>query len=406
MKEGFADVSKRIDGYEKEMIETMKGMIGIKSISPISGGSGESKRADFLEKKLKGWGLVTKRYDYKDEAKTIRSNLTAILPGSGNNEYRTVWIVAHIDTVSEGDLSLWKTDPFKLTVKDGRMYGRGTADNGQEVVAAMFALRALKDSRIRPRYNLGLALVANEELGSRWGIQSLLDEGIFKKDDMYLVPDWGNGTGDRIEIAEKGMLWLKITIIGKQVHASTPDKGVNAYRQGIRFLSRVDQELHAKYNASSGIFDPQVSTFEPTKHEKNVDSVNIIPGVEITYLDCRVLPEYDLGAVIKDIKAIAAAREFRDVEIRIEEFNRADSTPETEEGAEIVQMLKEALLDLRKVKAKVVGIGGGTCAAFFRRRGLDAAVWETTDPVAHEPNEYALVENMVSDAKVLAYLPM
>jgi succinyl-diaminopimelate desuccinylase len=61
---------------------------------------------------------------------------------------------------------------------------------------------------------------------------------------------------------------------------------------------------------------------------------------------------------------------------------------------------------LRGVKPRVGGIGGGTVAAFFRRMGIPAAVWSTIDDVAHMPNEYAKIDNMISDAKVMAYLMM
>jgi len=58
----------------------------------------------------------------------------------------------------------------------------------------------------------------------------------------------------------------------------------------------------------------------------------------------------------------------------------------------------------RGLDAKVGGVGGGTCAAFFRQVGIPAVVWSTVDEVAHQPNEYAKVENMVNDAKIFALL--
>jgi len=400
MKEGFREVAGLIESYEREMVETMGEMIGIRSISPASGGEGESARADFLEKKLKEWGFGTKRYDYPDETGTVRSNVISTMGKAGN----TVWIISHIDTVSEGDRSFWRTDPFKLTVDGKRMYGRGASDDGQGVISSMFAMRALKESGAALKYNMGIALVANEELGSKYGMRNLMQEKIFGKDDIYVVPDWGNGVGDKIQIAEKGVLWLKITILGKEVHASTPDKGVNAYRSSIKLLNKIDELLHMKYSASDSIFEPSISTFEMTKHEKNVDSVNIIPGTEVCYLDCRVLPEYDLDSIIADIRGIADKRDFSDVKISIEEFNRTDPRPQTRETADVVRMLKDALLDLRGVNAKAIGIGGGTCAAYLREKGLPVAVWATWQPVAHEPNEYAIIDDMVDDAKVFAYL--
>jgi succinyl-diaminopimelate desuccinylase len=72
--------------------------------------------------------------------------------------------------------------------------------------------------------------------------------------------------------------------------------------------------------------------------------------------------------------------------------------------SEIVVLLKKAVLQARGLEATVGGIGGGTCAAFFRKQGIRAVVWSTIDEVAHQPDEYARVVNMVADAKVFALL--
>jgi succinyl-diaminopimelate desuccinylase len=52
----------------------------------------------------------------------------------------------------------------------------------------------------------------------------------------------------------------------------------------------------------------------------------------------------------------------------------------------------------------VGGIGGGTCAAFFRSQGIPAAVWAQEVDTAHMPNEYAVIEHMTNEAKVFAHL--
>jgi succinyl-diaminopimelate desuccinylase len=67
-------------------------------------------------------------------------------------------------------------------------------------------------------------------------------------------------------------------------------------------------------------------------------------------------------------------------------------------------MLREAIKETRGRDVKVGGIGGGTCAAYFRKAGIPAVVWSTIDEMAHQPNEYAKIDNMVNDAKVFAYL--
>ncbi len=393
-------LNKKLDSYRDGMVRTMSMMIQIKSISPMSGGTGEGRRAEFLERTLRSWGFKVDRYVYKDNTGTKRPNLV-VRYGA---EKRTVWIVSHIDTVSEGDINLWNTDPFKAVVKDGKIYGRGTIDDGQPVISSMYALKALKELGVKMRYSFGLVLVADEELGSEYGIQSLLRENLFKKDDLFLVPDSGTPDGKEIEVAEKSIVWLKANVHGKQAHASTPAMGVNAFRYLIRFFGLVDKELHRRYTRSNPLFNPPISTFEMTKHEKNVDSINIMPGTEVAYLDCRILPEYDKDEVISYIKRLSHRKEFKDVKISFELVQDEEAPPPTSADSEIVKLLKGAIKRQRGTAPKVVGIGGGTCAAYFRRKGFPSAVWFTCNAIAHQPNEYLVIKDMVEDAKVFAAL--
>ncbi len=401
MTKGFDRVSGLVDSYSQDMVRTMKEMIPIRAVSPMSGGEGEMERARYLEGVLKSWGLSTHRYDYTDGTGTARPNIISTV-GDGQG---VIWLVGHMDTVAEGDRSLWKTDPFALRLEGDLMYGRGTSDDGQGVVSCMYALRALVESGITARYKVGLALVADEELGSRFGMQKLMEERkLFGKRDMFVVPDSGNSDGSVIEIGEKGLLWLKITVNGRQVHASTPGLGVNAFRESIEFLHEVDVMLHSKYNKKNALFRPSMSTFEMTKHEKNVDSTNIVPGTDISYMDCRVLPDYRLDDVVKDVREVAG-RKTR-ARIDVEEYVRDDPAPVTDANAEVVKLLESSITELRGIKPKKIGIGGGTCAAFPRKKGMQAAVWMTEQDVAHQPNEYARVGDMVADAKVFAHMAL
>ncbi|MCL5413195.1 MAG: M20 family metallo-hydrolase [Candidatus Marsarchaeota archaeon] len=400
MKEGFGRVIRLIDTYSDEAITTMSNMIPIKAISPMSGGEGELKRAEFLEGILKTWGLRPRRHDYTDSTGTVRPNIVSVFGDSD----RTIWFVAHMDTVSEGDRSLWRTEPFIATVKGDRIYGRGAEDNGQGVVTAIYALRALKESGAKPKYNFGLMLVADEEVGSRFGMQKLMKEGIIKQGDLAVVPDYGIEDGSQIEIGEKGMLWLKVTVTGMQAHASEPEKGRNAFRYSAAFVGEVDDLLHRKYAAVDSLFNPSRSTFEMTKHEKNVDSINIIPGTDIFYIDCRVLPQYKLDDIVSDVKSVAASQKFFEVKITIDTFNREDPAPITNADSEIVRLLKDSIKELRNIDAGTVGIGGGTCAAFTRKAGIPTAVWSTHTDCAHQPNESIRIGEIMGDAKVFARL--
>lgn len=389
------------DADREFIIDVAKRIIPIQAISPESGGKGESLRADELCRILEEMGYSNyKRYDVRDDHDAIRSNVVLKV---GNKE-KTFWLISHTDTVPDGDPTLWTKEPFDVTVEGDKMYGRGTSDDGQAVFLSLLLLKRLREENLG--YNLGLAFVADEELGSKYGIQYLLDQNIFSKDDLLMVPDAGAKDGMDIEIAEKSILWVKFKILGKQHHASTPADAVNANREGMKFMLELDEFLHGNYDKVNSLFSPDISTFEPTKREKNVDSVNIIPGIEIMYLDCRILPTYDIDHVIDDIDTLIKNFEKKSPARISYSFVQKEQAPlPTSETAEIVQKLKSAITATRGREPRTIGIGGGTCAAYFRRKGIPAAVWSTTlDDVAHQADEYCLISNILKDRETLEKL--
>ncbi|MCL5430206.1 MAG: M20 family metallo-hydrolase [Candidatus Marsarchaeota archaeon] len=394
------DSSSIIDSYKNEMLSEINRVISIPAIPPAFGGKGETERANYLESLLKNLGFVVKRYDYKDGTGAARPNLIT----SYGTAQRTIWLVAHIDTAAEGDLSQWKYKPFKVTIENGKMYGRGTNDNGQDIIAAIYAIRALKESGVKPKYNMGIALVSDEELGSIYGICKLLEENIFKKDDMFMIPAWGSKDGDVIDTAEKGVAWIKIIVEGKQTQTSHPENGVNALRYAVEFLSAADKLLHEKYNSNSSIFSPPYSTFEMTKHEKGTSNVNTVPGEEVFYMDCRLLPEYNIDEVLADLQRIADMPRFKNVKIKIETYLRMDSSPATDPNSEVVKLTQNAIKKVMGLEPKVSGIGSVTTATFFRSKGYNVAVWSKLEDLARIPNESANIDDMITDAKVFAKL--
>ena len=383
------------------MLELLK----IRAVNPDGGGKGEYERAMFIMKSLEDLGLKVARYDIPDGRvpEGVRVNLTTTL--AGQDESRTLWFAAHMDTVPEGSRELWSTDPYIPVLKDGKIFGRGSEDNGQAIGSTFFAMKAIKALGIRPTMNLGLVYVSDEESGSNYGIIPLLEKEIFKPTDVAIVPDMGSPDGSLIEIAEKSILWLKITTRGKQVHGSTPEKGLNARRVAAKFSVQLDEVLHSRYPAQDLLFDPSASTFEPTKCEPNVENVNTVPGLDVQYFDCRVLPRYQLDEVKKQIESVRANLEKESgAKIEIQSIQREQNSNPTPMESPIVQKLKTALKALRGLDAKPIGVGGGTVGAFFRRRGIHTAVWSTLDDLAHQPNEYCKIQNMVDDAKIFVHV--
>ncbi|MGC8568042.1 MAG: M20 family metallo-hydrolase [Candidatus Micrarchaeia archaeon] len=392
----------------KDMLDFIKSvyskMIPIKALSPEVGGKGEMEKAKFIEDILKNLGVKPKWFTALDKNNTERPNLLGIYEGEDTT--RTFWIVAHMDVVPEGDISLWKHPPFEATIEGDKVYGRGTEDDGSGIMITLGVLKYFYDKKIKPRINLGVVFVSDEETGSVYGMQSLMQRNIFSKNDEFLVPDWGSSDGSLIEIVEKHVLWLKIKVDGKQTHASTPNKGANANLLGMKFYQELYEMLHKKYDKKNNLFDVPYSTFEPTKKEANVPNINTIPGTDIQYFDCRILPEYSLNAVIEDINKEAANFGIENkCGVSIEIVSRDESPNNSNQ--ELAARFSKAIEKTRNISPKNVGIGGGTIAKYTRKAGMQTIVWSTIDDVAHSPDEYAKLSNIMKDIETITeYLTM
>jgi succinyl-diaminopimelate desuccinylase len=399
-----------IDHLEKTadlVVSLQRDLVAIPALGPMSGGQGEKNKAAYLLTYLEQIGiqdvLEIKIPDSRVDC-GYRPNIVARIPGHDTS--RTLWIMSHTDVVPVGDESLWKTPPFELHQDGDLLFGRGVEDNHQGLVSSLLLARTLMDNAITPAINLGLAFVADEETGSKYGLDALLreHEDLFSPNDLFLIPDGGAPHSDKIEIAEKSQLWVKATVTGKQCHASRPQLGVNSLRGVAALILKMDR-LHDIFPLKNPIFVPPISTFAPTKKDANVENINTIPGRDVVYIDSRILPQIPVDDVIEAMKRIGdeVAAEYS-VTIDFEVIQREDAAPVTDPESEIVTRLKKAIRQIYHVEAKPQGIGGGTVAAFLRRKGYDAVVWSTLEDYAHQPNEQSSITNTIKDAQVMACL--
>ena len=397
------EIFEKIEDMRDEMKDSLMEMLKIPAIGPDNDGEGEKERAKFLAQLIDDFGFDSiKGYDAEDDRVPGGKRPNIVATKKGKSEKNLV-IVTHMDIVPEGDLDDWDTDPFDPVFKNGKIYGRGAEDNGQAIISSIYAVKAINEVGIVPEYNINIMIVSDEETGSKYGVDHILEEGLVDEDDMVIVPDHSEDGGKKIEIVEKSGLWVKITVHGEQGHAAFPKQNINANRIMARYQNLVDEELHHQFEQEDLLFSPPRSTFEPTKRLSNVQNVNTIPGKETQFFDCRILPSVDLEKVKSTFKNAAEQIESEtEGEIEIEFLKESKAPERTPEDSEVIENLKKAIEVVTDIEAGVAGIGGGTVAMSFRKRGIPTAVWCSNKGLAHQPNEYAVLDNIVKDCKVFA----
>lgn len=405
--EQLKKVCEKLESYRDEMVEFQRDITAQPALSPKSGGEGEWKKTRVIEKYLKKFGAESIQIvEIDDPAAPEKTRPNIIVRNKGQKSDRTVWVMSHMDIVPPGDLKEWKSDPYKVRVEGGKIYGRGVEDNQQALTASVFVLRAFKELGIKTPHDFGLVIVADEETGSEFGIKAVLKKSKeFRKEDLVLVPDLGSPNGEMLEVAEKSILWINFLVKGKSAHGSTPQKGINAHLAGCELILNLHQKLYQKFNKKDPLYDPPISTFEPTKKETNQPNINAIPAEDRFSFDCRIMPEYKLAEVKEFIQGEVRQIEKKyGVQISQEFPQNLSAAPATSIEAPVVKALVKAVKEIAKVEPKIVGVGGGTVAAYFREAGIPAVCWGILDETLHAPNEYCVIDNMVKEAKVYAHV--
>ena len=394
-----------IDDDKDRIVKSLCDMLRINAVGPENGGPGEAERGEYLISLAKQLGFEDiEIHESEDPRVPTGRRPNVIIRVKGRTDANT-WVVTHMDVVPEGDINAWTNPPFEPTVREGRVYARGAEDNGQDLMASLFGLASLLKAGITPERNACLAFVCDEEYGNTHGIDILLEKGVFNKDDLIVVPDHGYPDGALMAVVEKSVAWVRVVVIGRQTHGSTPENGINAFEVSARFLVDCMDRLRSKFSMVDELFDPPRSTFVPSKCEPNSRNINTVPGRQEFACDFRVLPGYDLDEIMSEMRKVADEHERQTgATIELSFIDKVASAGGTSPNAEVVKRLKRAVTAVGGFEPSPIGIGGATFATPFRKRGLDAVAWSMIPGTGHDANEYIEISGLVFDAKVYALM--
>ena len=270
-----------------ELINLASDLISIPSVSGT-----EKKLVDYLSALFSSYGFKTEIMP--------SGSIVAIIEGDAPGP--TIVMDGHIDTVTVPDISLWHTDPYRATVKDGRLYGRGASDMKASCASMIMAFREFSSRPFNGR--LILACIVEEERFEGVASREISDR--FNPDYVII----GEAPHGRLNLGQRGRAEVLVSTFGKSCHSSNPEEGVNAIRKMLDVMKVIDT-LPIKHDEylSDAIMEPTDIISKP------YPGASVIPeGCYVTY-DRRTL----VGESMDDItRPIEDALKEHGVDARVE----------------------------------------------------------------------------------------
>jgi succinyl-diaminopimelate desuccinylase len=240
--EVYDSLARRIESRAAEMVELVRSLIRFPTVNPP--GEAYEPCARFIGERLKTRGFDVQYIRAEgtpgDTDRWPRVNVIARREGSKPGP--CVHFNSHIDVVQTG--GGWTLDPFAGVVRDGRVYGRGACDMKGGLAASIIAVESLLDSGMPLPGALEISGTVDEESGGYGGVHYLAERGWFSKPrvDHVIIPEPLNV--DRVCIGHRGVWWAEVQTHGRIAHGSMPFLGDSAIRHMHAVIEKFERELY------------------------------------------------------------------------------------------------------------------------------------------------------------------
>ncbi|MDO8846084.1 succinyl-diaminopimelate desuccinylase [Methylicorpusculum sp.] len=244
-------------------LELLKALIKCPSVTPDDAGC-----MDIIAERLAKSGFKAERMDF-DDTQNIWLR---------RGEAKPLFVfLGHTDVVPPGPLEQWQTPPFEPTLKDGKLYGRGTADMKGGIAAFITALERFVATHADHQGSIALLLTSDEEGPATNGVVKVIEvlqqRGIAIDWCLVGEPSSDKTIGDVVRIGRRGSLCAKLTVKGIQGHVAYPDKASNPIHAFAPALKELTEEVWDHGNA---FFPP--TSLQVSNINGGTGSENIIPG--------------------------------------------------------------------------------------------------------------------------------
>ena len=411
------DLFRRIDGQGDALADLTGDLVRIPTINPP--GDAYAACAHFLGERLAARGFEVEYLRAAgalgDSDRYPRTNVVARIEGDSPGP--CVHFNSHIDVVAPG--AGWTVDPFAGLVRDGRVYGRGTCDMKGGLAASVIAVEALLESGISFPGAIEISGTVDEESGGYAGVAWLAERGHFSRPrvDHVIIPE--PLYKDAVCLGHRGVWWAEIEVRGRIAHGSMPFLGVSAIRGMAAFLEKVEHELYpqlARRRTAMPVIPDAArqSTLNFNSIHGGLDEQDMREGFPSALvadrcrvvLDRRYLMEEDEAAVRAEVVEILdrLTAERAGFEYELRELWSVPPTL-TEPDSPLVRALDRNIERVLGQPSRHVASPGTYDQKHVWRVGKlkdCVAYGPGILELAHQPDEYIDIDDMVASAKVMA----
>lgn len=375
---------------EKEILLSQK-LIDIKSLSGYN-----YEVIKFLNEYLKSLGFQCQELVYEGNNSYKVNNLHAIY--NPKNSKEVIYFAGHTDVVSEGEVSLWKSNPFKSEIRNENLYGRGAADMKCAIACFLAAVEDFILQNKLPEIGIGFIITNDEENDGVNGTSKVLE---WMQQNNYniskcIVGEPTNPTklGEMIKIGRRGSINFSLKITGKQGHVAYAEKAINPITIIVDILKILKSH---KFDEGNEFFD--ASNLEVTALGSDNFGNNVIPGNAWANFNIRFNSLHDSKSLIDLVdyvckKNILAMNAHHEISYKV---SGESFMSKVGDFSRIVQDAVENITGLRPV----LGTTGGTSDARFIKNYCENLVeLGLVNETAHHVNEYSKISEIKNLKKI------
>ena len=431
------------EGSRDETVSLLKEYIDINTSNP----PGDVRKAVWWIGKL----LDKHSIDYQTftvEEDPMRMHLLAEIKGYNNN-LKPLLLLNHMDVVP-ADKQAWRVDPFKASVVDSVIYGRGSLDMKGMGIMQLMTLIQLKKEGWKPERTVKVLCVADEEVLGEYGAKWMIENHWDLLDPEWVWDEGGIGSKDSfpgvevfaVAVAQKKSLWVDVIVKSISGHGSRPFDGhsnqvlANALSKIVSWKTPIDinvatnemfKRVGFKIKGLNGfilrnINNPLLKYFFGSKVAKSsvsvnamlrntvsltiMDSgykVNVIPEIAKASLDIRLLPSQDSEEFINQLKVVINDSRVQIVPKRVPEQGYISSWEST-----FFSILSEEINHLYRQSVVTPFMSpGGTDSQYFQSKGVDCygiipvLVHEADIQTIHGINERISIQNLMNGYRIV-----